>query len=530
MVHGGGHRSRGGEAGGHHHEVGGGHRHHHQAGSGGGGHRHQHQHHHHHHNRHHYDNRLEHHQYLLREQDNLQEYRYNTSPDTTTFSRKRPSAIGGIDSSTTSNGNCHPCKVCCQCCCMTVPVACCMSGPMLKRLKQFGFGSLPLVLFIIAIIYSISGMKTTWVLNPGEMRQLGINMFTEYVKLTCDDISSGCFRVYRFPNQNKCPPLTGPTFVSEDSSTMTLGVGDYQYDYFYLTQGSRITLSLQQTDGASNVYILNGPHVVDQLESYDLHFLQSVLRQVYVNADNDAHSTKTLHYTVKESTTYVLLYENAASYDVSNLSTHHLIEHTTYDLGGKVPYCEYGHGNCEIQTVGNDDNRGCIIVQANDEVTDAATKEDIAIDIVGQRNWGFILLVASIPLFLEWLWKIKVGASNSCKSCASSSASAGVPKLTNDGEYEAIGDNDNVVGTVAIIGDTAEEAQQRSPFTADLYPGDTEIFRPSSSSEPIQIAVEAGNAVPVNTMYDSIPTVPYENIVPIPPPSTAPYYRNSPDE
>ena len=402
-----------------------------------------------------------------RRDDYGQQHRYNTT-DTPAHLRRNSSLTNS-----NSNNIINPCKLCCQCCCMC-PVICCLSGPMLKRLRTFGFGSLPLVVIMIMILYSVSDKKTTWTFNPGEMRQLSVNMFTESVDLSCDDVSSGCFRVYKFSNP-KCPPLSGPKFISEDSSDMTLGPGDYQYDYFYLTEGSRITLSVEQHYGASNVYILDGPHVIDQLNSYDFHFLHSVARQAYVNAENGSstdnkNAQKTLHYTAKESMTYVLLYENA-SYGDGNLSARHTIEHTTYDLTGKEPYCEFGHDTCQVRTVGGD-NRACILVQANDD-----TDQDVAIDIVGVRNWGFILLVSSLPLLLEWIWHLKVGATNGCKSCSPSLSSPS--KMTSD-EYEAIGDD---------LETSVEE----------------------------QTSLEA-KTIPVATTYDSIPVVPIENIVPMAPP------------
>ena len=93
--------------------------------------------------------------------------------------------------------------------------------------------------------------------------------------------------VHVFSFDGACPPLTGPPVTLQfGPSTRHLEEGNYQFEYFWLNEGSKIRVDVTQLHGSSNVYILMGDQLLERLVNenhdyaYDGGFKFSLVKKV----------------------------------------------------------------------------------------------------------------------------------------------------------------------------------------------------------------------------------------------------------
>mmetsp|Transcript_9556 Transcript_9556/g.15922 ORF Transcript_9556/g.15922 Transcript_9556/m.15922 type:complete len:424 (+) Transcript_9556:216-1487(+) len=245
------------------------------------------------------------------------------------------------------------------------------------------FISFSSIFFMILLI--ISGVNEDWTLNAGETRKIQTKATLNTKVFVASNIPDST-SIYTFPGA--CPPLTGPLVSLESTQDISLAQGDYQYDYFYLNAGSSLDVTVGQESGATNVILVRGLAAVEdsngQSDDDSFSFEGSLLVKKYAGAGQTAH----VKYTVRDTDTYVVIYDNASNkHHGSKATVSYNVTLTTYNLEGKEPVSDCaGSLSCQIN-VGHD----CILVRADKEVT---------VHVSTSRRWGVLLLFSSIPILI----------------------------------------------------------------------------------------------------------------------------------
>ena len=326
------------------------------------------------------------------------------------------------------------------------------------------------VLLLIVLLSMSSTTKfideshRTWTLRPGETRQVpvpvlfnkDIQIWTTTRQSSTDgdgfaDGGGGIVNVYSIDGD--CPPLTGPPVVLEKGSrTLQLAKGDYQYDYFFLNQGSSLHVHVQQLQGSSNIHLMIGDQVLERLVhenrdyAYVGGFKDSLVRKFVTaaapttttkGAEEDPPHQVSLDYTARETETYIVIYENAATRKGGRgvLSVDYRVSLSSYDLQPYSPVCRVVHSNTEADDDDDDDDvystttaaaaaaaavnacvltkvsavhgQGCLLVQAAPTTTDYQSSSNSTSSAVSTiihvnetRRWIPLLLCSTVPFLL----------------------------------------------------------------------------------------------------------------------------------
>jgi len=324
------------------------------------------------------------------------------------------------------------------------------------------------VLLLIVLLSMSSTTKfideshRTWSLRPGETRQVPVPvLFNKDIRIStttrqgssdgdgfADRGRGGVVNVYSFDGD--CPPLTGPPVVLEKGSrTLELAKGDYQYDYFFLNQGSQLHVHVQQLQGSSNIHLMIGDQVLERLvhenrdNAYVGGFKDSLVRKFATAAATPTTTTKgaeennsnqvSLDYTAHETDTYIVIYENAATGRGGRgvLSVDYRVSLSSYDLQPYSPVCRVVHSNTEADDNDDDDStttaaaatavnacvltkasavhgQGCLLVQAASTTTtdyqSSSNSTSLAVSTIihvnETRRWVPLLLCSAVPFLL----------------------------------------------------------------------------------------------------------------------------------
>jgi hypothetical protein len=215
-------------------------------------------------------------------------------------------------------------------------------------------------------------------LNAGESRRLPLNAFWNRRIKIASQVPNG-IEVYNI--EGKCPPLTGHTVSFDQSWPITLSPDDYQFDYFYLNQGSTLRVTYQQSQGATNISILKGTSTLHALQKGDV--IGSALLARYTCASQQAAFT----YTAPDTDTYILLYDSAsASLGKATVTIH--IDLTTYDLEKEQPFAGCFALDCFVATKGGD----CLLLEA------LPGTSEVTVHVTADCQWLIIGAFALLPL------------------------------------------------------------------------------------------------------------------------------------
>lgn len=216
-------------------------------------------------------------------------------------------------------------------------------------------------------------------MNAGESRRVPSKAFWNSRIRIASQVPNS-IEVYNI--QGKCPPLTGPTVSLDQSWSIKLHHDDYQFDYFYLNQGSTLSVTYQQSHGATNISILKGTSTLHALRSSDLDSGSALLTR-YVGASQQAVFT----YTVPDTDTYILLYDNASTSSGMATVTIH-VDLTTYDLEKEQPFAGCYALDCFVDAKGSD----CLLLEA------LPGTSGVTVHVTADRQWLIIGAFALLPL------------------------------------------------------------------------------------------------------------------------------------
>ena len=317
-------------------------------------------------------------------------------------------------------------------------------------------------LFLLFILLAGSHMDTTWTLNAGESRQILKPFLISDIVVSSQNPED--VQVYALSG-NPCPPLTGPTVTLEDDRPISLSMNDFQYDYFFLNPGSKISLDVSQKKGSTNLYLLRGESVLHQLDMNwidDVDFAGRALVKLF--ASQGGYADVNLKYKARNADTYILVYDNASS-SRGELIVHYKVDLTTYDLRGITPVCTGLDDPCSFHVK---NEKSCMFVQVSGHPGPLSASDIVTIDLTGKRKWRLIVVLSSAPLLLFLLY-----------------AASGSFQKRDNSSYQPVGNE-----------------EERPPPTAP---------HPLPHAAPVQ-------AQPAPEDYGAIPIVPAENVTPIPPP------------
>jgi hypothetical protein len=246
-----------------------------------------------------------------------------------------------------------------------------------------------LSIVMAVVLLALSGINETWIINAGESRRIETPILNRQIKLQSNS-NEDMVVVYHLQT---CPPLTGPPVQLQDRHDMILGASEFQYDFFFLNAGSTVDLNVIQSEGASNLYILQGANALRRLESPsdDDPFGKDA---VVTGFSGDGGSAN-LSYRVKQSDVYTLVYDNVGP-RTGVLSTQHNISLTTYELQNVTPICKDLKRDCQIL---RPDHGSCLIVQA----TIADKTAVVTVTIHGRRRWLAIFAYSIMPYLVALL-------------------------------------------------------------------------------------------------------------------------------
>lgn len=311
--------------------------------------------------------------------------------------RSRASTSAGSD-------ECEQCcrKCCLGCCTCWFATAVAQEAPRCGPMSHWIF--LSVCLFILLVV--MSTMDRTWTFNAGETRRIPTRpILTSHVQIQ-SQVANG---IVVYDIHGKCPALVGPTVSLDESWNLHLAPDDYQFDYYYLTKGSSLTVSFQQRRGATDISLLKGMnqlHAVQGDEDYPSFSSQALLTR-YTAAVSCEHHHKCKHgapcehpkcsygppitivYTVPESDVYIIVYDNASASPGRANSTIH-VNLATYDLEKQVPYAGCEALTCSVDTK----KKECLLLQA------PSGGPLVTVHITAKRRWLVITSIALVPMLI----------------------------------------------------------------------------------------------------------------------------------
>ena len=238
-----------------------------------------------------------------------------------------------------------------------------------------------LSVFLLIIMVFVSHVDETWTFNAGETRRVSANRFFDSRIQIQSQVANG-IEVYDL--HGACPPLSGPTVPLDESWTVKLAPGDYQFDYFFLNQGSSLNMTYHQGKGATNISIFRGKQALRSLQNNvdDDDTLASPVLKRYAGASQ----TATISFTPSKSDVYVLVYDNASTSAGSATVSYH-IDLTTFDLSKQTPSPDCSL-TCTVDLhFGGGD---CILLKAPSGI--------VTVHITAVRKWWLIVVIAILPL------------------------------------------------------------------------------------------------------------------------------------
>lgn len=325
------------------------------------------------------------------------------------------------------------CEQCCRACCLGF-CTCCVVTASTQEATKCGPMShwvfLSICFFILLVV--MSKVDETWTFNAGETRHLATrNTLTSQVQIH-SQVSNG---IIVYDVDGKCPDLTGPTVSLEESWTLHLHPDDYQFDYYFLTKGSSLTVAFQQHRGATAISLLKGEselHAVEGDEDYPSFSTQSLLTRytaAALSCEEASHHNKCHHargppitftYMVPESDIYIIVYDNASSTSGKANTTIH-VDLTTYNLANQVPFPDCQPFTCLVNTHRNN----CLLLQAP---SDGGI---VTAHITAKRRWLVICSIALSPLVFAICLRLWKGRESSSAATAELPPPPPPPPATN---------------------------------------------------------------------------------------------------
>ena len=311
---------------------------------------------------------------------------------------RRQRQVSHVSSHSGSEDDEEACRECGRsCCCAGCVCAVCCREELLHPSKSTCMPNFCLVFLLFIALVTVSSVNDTFVLDAGETRRIHRRFLTRNLRISSTSLDGLPTVVYDI--KTKCPALTGPSVVLEKTMNITLHDRDYQFDYFYLNDGSNINLDIKTLHGALNIYILKSGHVLDRLlgdsgEDESAFFRIAVQRKFTFEGQEASISYRTRDHS---GDYYILLYDNASG--ETNFTMHYKVAHSSYDLENHKPICEDTEVDCFIPQ-GNIGSR-CILVEAG---ADKMTEKDqsVTIYLEADRAWLQIAVICVLPLLFCW--------------------------------------------------------------------------------------------------------------------------------
>ena len=274
------------------------------------------------------------------------------------------------------------------------------STTVANRTPNYRCIGLVVSILVTTVLLALSGIRTTWILNVGESRRIETPILSRQITVSARSSVNKNVVVYDLA---ECPPLTGPPVTLQDDLSMSLQVDEYQYDYFFLNAGSSVNLTVHQSQGSSELYILEGANALRRLQTPSAADSDPFGKDAVVTGFASAESDVSLSYKVGRSDVYTIVYDNPSSSETSVLQAHYTAILTTYDLQGYAPICRDLQKDCHIHRPA----RGsCLLIQApKDQRNKKKNPNDnlVTVKVRGQRRWLPILIYAIIPYLLGLL-------------------------------------------------------------------------------------------------------------------------------
>lgn len=216
----------------------------------------------------------------------------------------------------------------------------------------------------------------------------------------------------------KCPlPTPDPSKKLQATTSVILQGNQYQYDFYHLNAGSKISLDLFQGKGATNIYLLRGYSALKSLQKDSLNAASSYqdfrAKSILKRYSGPGGET-TFTYEVTEPDFYILVYDNAASLPIpSKLMVQLTIQLATHIMPEAKCICDAKatqDGGCIWRLTSERDRRrvqsSCIIVKAVSSIAtstfnaSSTSSEDIVQVRLNAKVGSALLTVLAIIPFL----------------------------------------------------------------------------------------------------------------------------------
>ena len=247
--------------------------------------------------------------------------------------------------------------------------------------------------------------------------------------------------VYAMGNE-QCPLLTGPPIVLDSQQQeLVLFQHAWEYQFFYLNEGSTMEVKVRQLEGATNILVLRGSKVLARIQDTKKHNQQMKMQYSDMNLEFEAEQVMLerfswteqkepvdFSFTSPASDVYVLLYDNAATSEPATLQVKYHMVLTTFDLEGLVPWCSHTSPPMQTQETSftcpplEARKAGCIIVEAISHSTDSNNstnstngrhhndeyfvlgQEVVQVTLLMTRLWTNIGIMSIVPSLLIALY------------------------------------------------------------------------------------------------------------------------------
>ena len=259
--------------------------------------------------------------------------------------------------------------------------------------------------------------------------------------------------------------------LHESNQIINLDMGQYEYDYFHLNQGSIVHVQATITHpskhdgpGATNIYILQGYHTLEALETKrqnsDVAGLEDFRgKSVWKRFVGYSGSTD-LEFTVPASDYYIIVYDNAAP---GHTSTHLQVSVTVQMATHYLP--QYSRPICSAADVAA--SNGCAWYFANDQDR--------------QRVGSTCIIVKAVtPQLSKQLNNDQLDTTNEVDNNISSSSSniniiaSATEQSPEDGPTDDDSDNNDDNDAGKIVVDTSNTGDGSSP-KVDLEVDDSQV-------------------------------------------------------
>ena len=126
-----------------------------------------------------------------------------------------------------------------------------------QRRPNFLCWGLALSLIMGIVLVALSGIRTEWTLNAGESRRIETPILQRNIIVSSSSSGNSHRLDAMVYDLDECPPLTGPPVTFQDYKNVSVAIGAYEYDYFFLNKGSNIDVQVEHvSSGEAAVYVL----------------------------------------------------------------------------------------------------------------------------------------------------------------------------------------------------------------------------------------------------------------------------------